>query len=109
MSGASAGTDPVTIMLGFLVFIAVLTELHGYSVGSAIFALPVIIFSSLLLFLSHLLGLLTRFFISGLSGGIFGLLLLGLALVWTRKSLVGFSPANFMLIAIFLVMVLLVI
>jgi len=109
MSGSGTGPDISAIALGFLVFMLVLTEMHGFSTVGAIFAIPAVIFGGLLIILSSLLGLLTSFFIGGLSGGLFGLLLLAVALVWTRKSLVGFSAQNYMLFAIFIIMMLLIV
>ncbi len=103
------GSDVVSVALGFIVFILVLVELHGFSVASAVFAIPAVIFAGLLVFLSHLLGLLTGFFIGGMYAGLFGLLLLGLALIWCRRSLVGFTAQNYMLFAVFLILILLIV
>ena len=109
MSGASPGPDVVNIMLGFIVFMLVLVELHGFSTVGAIFAIPVVIFSGMLMFISYLLAALLGFFIGAATGSIFGLLFLAVALIWLRKSLVGFTAQNYMLFAIFLVLMLLLV
>ncbi len=103
-----AGPNVVNVALGFLVFMLVLVELHGFSTVGAVFAIPAVIFSGILLFISHLLGLLTTFFIGSLSGGVMGLLVLGLGLALVSRSLVAFTAQSYMLLAIFLVLLLLV-
>ncbi len=108
MSGG-AGTNVTTIALGFIVFMLVLMDVHGFSAASAIFAIPAVIFTGLLLFLSHLLGLLTGFFVGALFAGPIGLILLGVALFWLAKSVSGINAQNYMVFAIFIVLMLLLV
>ncbi len=109
MSSGSGGTDVTTIALGFIVFMLVLMDLHGFSAASAIFAIPAVLFTGLLIFLSHLLGLLTGFFIGALFAGPIGLILLAVALFWLTKSLSGITSQNYMVFAIFIVLMLLLV
>lgn len=109
MSGSSGGTDVTTIALGFIVLMLVLVEMHGFSAASAIFAIPAVIFSGLLLFLSHLLALFTGFFIGALVGGPIALLLLAIAVMWASRSLSGITSQNYMVFAIFVIMLLLLV
>lgn len=108
MSGGG-GPNSVNLMLGFIVMMLILVELHGFSAASAIFAIPALIFTGIMVFIAHLLTLLTGFFIGSLFAGPIGLLVLGLALVLVSKSLTGFTAQNYMLFAIFLVMALLLV
>lgn len=108
MSG-SAGTDMMSIALGFIVLMLVLVEMHGFSSASAIFAIPVVLFSGILLFLSHLLGLFVGFFIGALAAGPIALLILAVAIMWASRALVGVTAQNYMLFAVFIILMLLVV
>ena len=100
----------VTIFLGFVVFMLVLMEMHGFSAAGAIFAIPAVILSGLLLFISHLSALVLGAFFGALMGaGVIGLLFLAVALIWARHSVAAYSAQNFMLFAVLLIMMLLVI
>ena len=83
--------------------------MHGFSTASAIFAIPTIIFSGLLLLLSHLLGLLVVFFVGALASGPIALLLLAAGIFWVSRAVSGVTAQNYMVFAILIILMLLLV
>ena len=105
---ASPETDVLSIFVGFLVLVLVLTELHGLSTASAVFYLPVLILAGLLTFVSFVLGVVLGSIIGAAGAGLFGLVLLALVGFWVFKSLGGVTAQNYLVFAVLLVALLLV-
>ena len=106
---SGGGTDVVTIFAGFLVILFILMELHGYSAASAIFSIPVLILSSLILFVSYILALGLTAIVAGAAGGIVGLVLVAIVGYWLFRSAAGVTAQNYLLFAILLFVLLLLI
>ncbi|MFH0713456.1 MAG: hypothetical protein V1722_02645 [Candidatus Micrarchaeota archaeon] len=106
---APAEVNVVNVALGFLVFMFVLMYMQGLSAAAAIFAIPTLLFSGFLMIISQLLGVLLSFFVGAIGGGLVGLAVFGIALVWLSRSVAGIAAQSYMLFAIFIIMMLLVV
>ncbi len=104
----SAGNPVVSIALGFIVLTLVLVELYGFSASNAILAIPVVVLGGLFMLISHLLATLSAFFLGALFAGPLGLLVLVLALALVSRSAVGLTAQNYLVLAVFVILALLI-
>lgn len=105
---ANPETDVLSIFVGFFVLVLILGELHGFSATSAIFALPLIILSGLVLFVSYTISIILGAAIGAAGAGALGALILLIVAFWVFKSLAGVTAQNYIVFAILLVALLLV-
>lgn len=106
-----ASNDPtLNLVIGTLVLVFILGSVQGFSVTSALLALPVLFLQTLFIAVGYIFSILTAFTIGAAFLGIWALVaLIGVWLLLTKGVIPQFSAQNYVSYAVFIMLILLLV